>query len=315
MVLKSLDKALDNLLEPCPEVVLATPNGTIKIKQNEILYKKDSYVQMFSKKIKSTFSEEYTKGLKLDEYQYQGSHIKIEGKNYFLESDSYVQKMVLGFFREIFEKKYNGNLTVTDKDFISSRKKFYENKEISDLPILQEVKNLDVSENAFLTKGYENMVNMAKYLKNQSYENKNIAIGSLFKSLNEMHEKGFIVGDPSTYIVQYVQDENKSYFTNLRFARKSKNPEDYAREISQFIVSVSLNSGLKIEEVYNIFSEKYKVNENIINAMEKVTQTDDKKVNAFSNMYRNISSKFILGKSWKQFKEDRKEIYELMKDN
>lgn len=314
MVLKSLDETLENLLKPSPEVVLATTNGFIKIKEDEIIYEKNTFTQLFSK-IKPSFYKKTLHGTSLNQYKDQGFPIIIEGKNYFLESDSYVQKKVLGFFRKKFEKRYNGNLTVTDKDFITSREDFYKNKEISDLPILQKVKNKNVSENAFLTNGYENMVNMTKYLENQSNENKTIAISSLFESLYKMHKKDFIVGDPSTYIVQYVQNENKSYFTNLRFTRKSKNPEDYAREISQFIISVSLNSKLSINEIYGIFKKNYEISDNIVNAMEHVTQTDDKKVNAFSNMYRNISSILILGKTWNKFKKDRKEIYELMKKN
>jgi hypothetical protein len=261
-------------------------------------------------KISPGIYEKTIKGLLLGEYTKQGSILEKDEKFYFLENDSFIEKIVLNLFRKGFEKKYNGNLTVTKDNFITSRKKFYEENDISDLPIFKKVQNLDVIENSFLTKGYNGMVNMVEYLKNASHENKVNAISSLFQSLNKMHEKNLIVGDPSTYIVQYVN--SKAYFTNLRFARKTDNNEDYAREISQFIISASLNSSLSINKVYDIFKENYKISQNIIDGMKQVIKEDDKKVGYFSNLYRNFLSKFIFVKTWDELKNDRKEIYGLM---
>ena len=271
-------------------------------------------LSLYFSKLSPSIYRSTIKGFTLKQYTEQGSVIEKDGEDYFLETDSFIEKIVLGIFRKGFEKKYNGNLTTTNDDFITSRKEFYEN-DISNLPVLSKIKDIEISNDSFLTKGYSDMANMALYLKNQNYENKVTAIESLFESLNQMHEQGFIVGDPTTYIVQYAQNDNRSYFTNLRFARRSDKNEDYAREISQFIISASLNSGLKIEEAYNIFSQKYNLNQNIVIGMEKVTENDNKKVNAFSNWYRNLLSKQIFGKDWDQFKEDRKKIYELIKND
>lgn len=264
---------------------------------------------------KTGFYRKYLKGLTLSEYMKQGELINDEGTFYRRETDSSIEKFVLFNLRIPFEKKYNDGFTVyAKKDFISLRKEFYENAP-KNLPVL----NCVVSKQGeIFTQAHEGLVNMAKYLRESSIDDKLDAISDVAISLRKFHDEKYIFGDPTTMAVEYLPSERKSFFTNLRNAKKSDKKTDFGRDFSQLIISCCYNSGLNVNQVTKVFFDNYfnndlKQTKEMYESLNEVNHYDDrirdKKINIFSRYVRNKFSEKIFGYSWDVVIDMKKDIF------
>ena len=242
---------------------------------------------------KESVYKSYVKGLSLEQYKNQGRIVSLDNKDYFLESDSLVERLVLNNFRKFFENTWNKGFSTVDSDFISSRKNFYEESSVSSLPVLNLVLDLSTDE-LLVFEAKPDMVNLAKYLSDERPDFEKVkALNELFGSLSVMHEHNYVVGDPTAFIVEY--SEGKAYFTNLRFAKKTIANEDFARDASQFIISGSYNSGLPLKDFVECFSNNYVVSDDFVRGLRSVSYNDSKPVNYFSGLARNVFSGFVFG--------------------
>lgn len=253
------------------------------------------------KQVKNLYLKVF-KGLFLKEYLNQSKQFEFEGKLYRLETDSYVQRVVLKKIRHYCEKKWNDSFSISIYDFIENRAAMQNSQQ---LPIVK------VGKDYVLTEGKEGLESFAKYLKKTGDLE---AVGKFAKELRTFHDKGLIHGDPSVYNIEY--DSNHFYFNNLRYARLSNNKEEKARELSQFIISCTLNSKQNFNNVIDIFFDNYFKGSREIREMSgafsKINDKDDavrNNVNYFTNIFRDAYSKLSFGYTWDNFIIMKKEIF------
>ncbi|MGV8151296.1 MAG: hypothetical protein ACP5NV_06235 [Candidatus Woesearchaeota archaeon] len=225
-----------------------------------------------SRGLKDLLRGNYTSKNRLNTFNY-------ERKKYAVFKPSKISNIVLNTFRQYAENKWNDGFSTIKYcedpliHAIDLHKQLEQKIQIPKI-VNSKIDGTYLEDEVLITQIPEGIVDAVTYSK----EFPNTLSRYIGKDLANMHNENIAYRDPSIYTLSVFPKEHMISFNNFAFAQPIEKPEDKARDIMQFIISLHYNSGKPIKVLTQFFGIFYnsiaKTKNDIKDAMKNVIEYD-----------------------------------------